>query len=375
MSEQIEQSSSTINQDINILQKTQNVQLNSSWVYDCIFTNIKNGLIDKNKYNQERLQIDNNQEGNKQNYSNVYQVLATTRKGKLFQFDKCEDGSIQNQKTIYTSPINEEFYRLYEDYDTIDYQRRYLLVSGSRKKVHVFKLQNNDRQSNNQQNQDIQEDFSLYHKFEYIPAPERNVYSLSGYKKHSNKILSSGQSNITLYDLQHQKIQRRIKNNIENACIQYNRDYNFFFTCGTSKEIIAYEDRQNKQIFSLKGHESNVLRMANLKNNNQFLLASGSHDKSIILWDIKYQHNNKIIQNHHTNAIFGIDYDHINQIVYSTGWDKSIKALDIKSFKVIGNIQRAQQDNIITCRYNSQTQELMSSSRDGSIQFYKANIA
>ncbi|KAL4470966.1 hypothetical protein ABPG72_013553 [Tetrahymena utriculariae] len=374
MSEQIGQSSRILNQDINILQKTQNVQLSSSWVYDCIFSNIKNGLIDKSKQNQERFQMDEKQDGQKDNQSNSYQVLATTRKGKLFQFDKCEDGSIQSQKTIYSSPINEEFYRLYEDYDSIDYQRRYLLVSGSRKKVHVFKLLNNENESSNQQNQDIQENFSLNHKFEYIPAPERSVYSLSGYKKHSNKILSSGQSNITLYDLQHQSIQRRIKNNIENACVLYNRDYNFFFTCGTTKDIFAYEDRQSKQIFSLKGHESNVLRMAILKNNNQFQLASGSHDKSIILWDIRYQHNNEIIQNHHTNAVFGIDYDDINQIIYSTGWDKSIKAFDIKQFKVIGNIQRAQQDSIITCRYNASYQELMSSSRDGSIQFYKAKL-
>ncbi|KAL4452957.1 hypothetical protein ABPG74_002522 [Tetrahymena malaccensis] len=375
MSEQIDQSSNIINQDINILQKSQNVQLNSFWVYDCIFSNIKNGLIDKSKQNLERLQMDENQESQKANQQNSYQVLATTRKGKLFQFDRCEDGSIKNQKTIYSSPINEEFYRLYEDNDSIDYQRRYLLVSGSRKKVHVFKLLNNENINNYEQNEDIYENFSLNHKFEYVPAPERSVYSLSGYKKHSNKILSSGQSNITLYDLQHQKIQRRIKNNIENACVQYNRDYNFFFTCGTAKDIFAYEDRQSKQIFSLKGHEQNVLRMVILKNNNQFQLASGSHDKSIILWDIRYQHNNKIIQNHHTNAVFGIDYDHINQIIYSTGWDKSIKAYDINQFKVIGNVQRAQQDNIITCRYNSSTQELMSSSRDGSIQFYKANLA
>ena len=73
------------------------------------------------------------------------------------------------------------------------------------------------------------------------------------------------------------------------------------------------------------------------------------------------------MKDYHKNVIFGLAEDSKNHLVFSSSWDKTINVLDLATMEKIASVQSEHTDNIIACKFNQATNELMTSSRDGTI--------
>ncbi|EGR32015.1 hypothetical protein IMG5_098510 [Ichthyophthirius multifiliis] len=211
---------------------------------------------------------------------------------------------------------------------------------------------------------------------QYSPMKDKDSFGIS-IDNHKQIIYSCGTDHICLWDIEKQQILRRIqepKINGESqglSTIEFDPQQRVFVASGISKMVHIFDERQNHKIIILQGHTENVTRIKSFTNNTQYFLATGSHDKSLCLWNIRKLTAYTKIPNYHNSTIFGIDLNIKQQILYTSSWDKNLKILDLNNLKVIETIEEAQKERMIACIYDNRTNQLMTSSADGTLQIYK----
>lgn len=97
--------------------------------------------------------------------------------------------------------------------------------------------------------------------------------------------------------------------------------------------ISIYSLILNKELYTLKGHTDNINSLLLLSNN---LLASGSFDTDIIIWDYK-EKQKKYVLRAHTHRIWRLA-EFSKGILFSFANDKTMKLWDIKTFFCIKSV-------------------------------------
>lgn len=134
----------------------------------------------------------------------------------------------------------------------------------------------------------------------------------------------------------------------------------FILNKADSNDMANFKD---KSIKTLSGHkdEVNIIELSN----NQKFLASGSEDKSIIIWNSEGEQQAKLIG--HTDGILDLDFSYDNKFLVSTSKDMTVRIWDLKSFELLLTISEHNQ-TINTVSFSKNTDYILSGSSDGTIR-------
>lgn len=95
------------------------------------------------------------------------------------------------------------------------------------------------------------------------------------------------------------------------------------------------KDNPNKPLRVIKGHNKSITALAisqEVKDEtNQRYIVTGSHDGFITRWSQKNGHHDRVAGPQHTNQVQDIIQSKSNDLLYTCGFDDTIKAIDLKT--------------------------------------------
>jgi WD40 repeat protein len=128
------------------------------------------------------------------------------------------------------------------------------------------------------------------------------------------------------------------------------------------QEALNYRSERNR----LEDHQKSVMSVS--FSHDHKILATGSKDKTIKLWDVK---TGKIIRTleGHTNEVRSVSFSHNDEILATGSADKMIKLWNIKTGELIDTLQR-HQDTVHSVSFSPKSNILATGSADKTIKLW-----
>lgn len=172
-------------------------------------------------------------------------------------------------------------------------------------------------------------------------------------------------------DILYSKKAREINQNLNLDLDHYQNIKNTF---KEAKDFIA--NYSNKYYSgNLLGHTDILKCLQKIKIKNKYYLLSGSHDKSIILWNVKRKYCEKTLNGHEhcVNSIIKLKWKLDDFSIASGSLDKSIKLWNLKTAECFYTINNAHDDcinKLIYLKWRNEENVIISGSDDKSVKIW-----
>jgi len=129
--------------------------------------------------------------------------------------------------------------------------------------------------------------------------------------------------------------------------------------------IKLWDVKSHSEIATLKGHSNSVNSIAFSPDGN--LLASGSDDKTIKLWDVRSRTLFGTLQ-HSTGSVYSIIFSPDGSLIASGSGDKTVKLWDVRSKTLLETFQHS--DDVTSFAFSPDSTLLAIGGRDGIIKLW-----
>jgi len=133
------------------------------------------------------------------------------------------------------------------------------------------------------------------------------------------------------------------------------------------KTVRLWDIFEQKELLILNGHTGYVRAVA--FSPNGLLLASGSTDHTIKLWEVPTGHLLNTLE-HHTEPIYGLAFSPDGSLLASASFDMSVKLWAIPSTNLISTL-RGHRGYVRAVEFSSDGKVLVSASTDGSVKLWQ----
>ncbi|CAD8113358.1 unnamed protein product [Paramecium sonneborni] len=211
---------------------------------------------------------------------------------------------------------------------------------------------------------------------EYILVGHQESVKALIYLQDVNQLASGSlDQTIKIWSLKNPKIKLNIQDNQKILALCY-VSYKGLIVSGGDSIISVYNILNGYCRDKLEGHTGNVLCLKHLKDmiNGEFvsLIASGSSDKKIILWNLDRALKLQILVGHQDN-VSCLTFDSENNQLWSGGADQTIRCWDIEKGKQIFIFKR-HTDQISCIEYIPSRELIISGSWDKKIRVSSKSI-
>jgi WD40 repeat protein len=132
--------------------------------------------------------------------------------------------------------------------------------------------------------------------------------------------------------------------------------------------IKLWDVKTGQELSTLTGHGNSVFSVAINPQGN--ILASGSKDRTIKLWDLQ---TNQVIRTwRHKDAVRSVVFSHDGSILASGSYDGTIKLWEVKSGRLLNTID-AHKDGVLTIAFTPDDQVIASGGREDLIKLWEVS--
>ncbi|BES98472.1 WD domain, G-beta repeat [Nesidiocoris tenuis] len=148
--------------------------------------------------------------------------------------------------------------------------------------------------------------------------------------------------------------------------IQFTTDGNNIVTCGTDMTVALWDVMAGQRIKRLKGHTAYV-NAVHPTRRGQFLIASGSDDCSIKIWDPRKKGKCTNLVNPY--QVLTVSFNDTAEQVFSSGLDNEIKIWDLRSNGVVNRL-RGHTDTVTGMSLSTDGSYLLTNSMDNTLRIW-----
>ena len=128
---------------------------------------------------------------------------------------------------------------------------------------------------------------------------------------------------------------RFTRNILRLACLSYSFD-GALFASGSFKQITLWDANTGVKKMQLEGHEQSVTTLAFSPIN--YLLASGSGDPGVLLWDARDKEKSRGLLAGHTNKITSVAFSPDGKFLASASSDKTVRLWDLRKVQCVSRL-------------------------------------
>ncbi|WP_051424479.1 WD40 repeat domain-containing protein [Aphanizomenon flos-aquae] len=148
--------------------------------------------------------------------------------------------------------------------------------------------------------------------------------------------------------------------------LSFNQDGSILASGSFDNTIQVWDVKTGKSIRTLESHNKPVNSVS--FNRDASLLASGSEDKTIKFWDVKTGRLIRTLEGHN-DIVDSVSFNPDGSLLASGSWDKTIKLWDVKTGKLIRTLE-GHNDSVNSISFNRDGSLLASGNNDSTINFW-----